>query len=152
MIVVEGELSREMGLNGDRWGHGSHKRLADGTPDPRTQLTLINARLLRRLSADEQRQSLAGDQLVVDLDLSVANLPIGQRLRVGEAVIEISDIPHNGCHKFRERFGEAALRLVNSPRGKSMRLRGVYARVESRVRIRQGDSIVKLGKNDDGSV
>ena len=79
VIVVEGELSRELGLNGDRWGNASHKRLADDTPDPRTQLTLINARLLKSLATDRRVQSLAGDQLVVDLDLSVANLPIGQR-------------------------------------------------------------------------
>ena len=45
---------------------------------------------------------------MVDLDLSVANLPVGQRLRIGSAVIEISDIPHNGCGKFRERYGEEA--------------------------------------------
>jgi hypothetical protein len=144
VIVAEGVLSRERGLNGDRWQIASHKRLADGTSDARTQLTLINARLLKSLAMDQERQSLAGDQLVVDLDLSIANLPIGERLRIGSAVIEISDIPHNGCQKFRERFGDAALELVNSPRGKSLRLRGVYARVVEPGRIRQGDSIVKL--------
>lgn len=80
----------------------------------------------------------------VELDLSSTNLPPGQRLRIGSAVIEISDIPHNGCHKFGARYGDAALRFINSARGKALRLRGVYARVVQAGRVNQGDVITKL--------
>jgi MOSC domain-containing protein YiiM len=143
-LVAAGDLTGELGLAGDHWSTTTRHRLADGQPDPRRQLTLINVRLLRHLAAHEDQFALAGDQLIVDLDLSHANLAPGQRLRVGMAGIEITDVPHNGCHKFRARYGDAALRLVNSPRGKSLRLRGVYARVVQPGRVAMGDSLVKL--------
>jgi hypothetical protein len=142
--LAEGELNCESGLAGDDWSATTGFRLSDGRPDPRSQLTLINVRLLRWLAGDEERLALAGDQLIVDLDLSHQNLAPGQRLRIGSTVIEITDIPHNGCHKFRARYGDAALRLVNSKRGKSLRLRGAYAQVVQPGRIGVGDAIVKL--------
>jgi hypothetical protein len=144
VLVAEGELTCEAGLAGDHWSTTTRYRLADGSPDPRRQLTLINVRLLRSLATNEEQLALAGDQLVVDLDLSNSNLKPGQRIRIGTAIIEITEIPHNGCHKFRARYGDAALRLVNSRQGKSLRLRGVYARVVQPGRVAKGDSIVKL--------
>ena len=65
------------------------------------------------------RRALAGDQLHLDLDLSVDNLPPGTRLALGEAVIEVTARPHNGCAKFSERFGIDAVRWVNSPGGQA---------------------------------
>ena len=47
---------------------------------------------------------LAGDQLYVDLDLSLGNLPAGSLLAVGQAVLRVSEAPHLGCAKFVERF------------------------------------------------
>jgi hypothetical protein len=146
--AAEGRLSPEYGLEGGRWRLTSYFRLSDGTADPRSQLTLINSRLLRGLAGSEDRVELAGDQLVVDLDLSVENLPVGQRLAIGSAVIEITDIPHKGCQKFRARYGDAALQFVNSPRGAALRLRGLYARVIQEGKVRLGDEVVKL---NDGS-
>jgi hypothetical protein len=143
-MAAEGRLSPEYGLEGDRWRLTSYFRLSDGSPDPRSQLTLINSRLLRGLAGSEDRVELAGDQLVVDLDLSVENLPVGQRLAIGSAIIEITDIPHKGCQKFRARYGDAALHFVNSPRGVALRLRGLYARVIQEGKVRLGDEVVKL--------
>ena len=78
------------------------------------------------------------------LQLRAKCVRCGGDVPIGVAGIEITDVPHNGCHKFRARYGDAALRLVNSPRGKSLRLRGVYARVVQPGRVATGDSIVKL--------
>ena len=106
----------------------------------------MSARAAELVSAGQrQRWALAGDQLYVDLDLSEANLPTGTRLAVGSAVVELTPPPHTGCKKFVQRFGLDAMRFVNSPEGRSLRLRGANARVVERGLVRPGDEIRKLG-------
>ena len=104
----------------------------------------MNARLAQLIASDRQRWALAGDQLYVDLDLSIENLPVGTRLSVGNAVIEVSDVPHTGCAKFSARFGTEALKFVNKSPGRELRLRGLNARVVEPGRVRVGDTISKL--------
>ena len=86
---------------------------------------------------------MAGDNLVVDLDLNEANLPVGQRLRAGEVLLEITDVPHTGCAQFAERFGPDAVRYINSSQRKKLRLRGVFARVLEAGTIQVGDRVRK---------
>ncbi|MCI0561485.1 MAG: hypothetical protein MN733_23605 [Nitrososphaera sp.] len=59
-------------------------------------------------------------------------------------MIEITDQPHTGCKKFAARFGLDALKLVNSPLGRQLQLRGVNAKVEQHGKIRVGDLVKKL--------
>ena len=141
-VLEEASLDVDFGLVGDDWHARSSRR--GGDPDPRTQLTLMNARTVALLAGDRERWPLAGDQLYVDLDLSPENLPPGARLEVGTAVVEISDVPHTGCAKFTERFGSAAIRFVNGSSGRAHRLRGVNARVVQNGVVRPGDPIRKL--------
>jgi MOSC domain-containing protein YiiM len=134
-------LSPEGGVEGDRWETSKGK---DGGPDPRAQISLMNARLLRMIAQDDERVPLAGDNLIVDLDLSEANMPAGQRLAAGEAVLEVTDLPHTGCSKFVERFGPDAVRYINAAEHRSLRLRGLYARVLKAGTVRVGDVVSKL--------
>ena len=53
----------------------------------------------------------------------------GQRLRIGDAVIEVTAEPHTGCSKFASRYGVDALKFVNMGEGARLKLRGIYARV-----------------------
>ncbi len=62
---------------------------------------------------------------------------------MGTAVIEITDQAHTGCLKFAQRFGNDALKFVNQPEGRALRLRGVYARVIAAGTVQAGDSIRK---------
>src|SRR5688572_12494898 len=62
-------VSSENGVDGDRWRTSCWLTLPDGSPDPRVQVSLMNARILRLVAADEERMALAGDNLIVDLDL-----------------------------------------------------------------------------------
>ncbi len=110
-----------------------------------TQLTLMNSRAADAIAGSRDRWPLAGDQLYVDFDLSRTNLQPGDRLRLGQAVLEVADHPHTGCRKFAERFGAAALAWVNSEEGKQLHLRGIYVRVLRGGEVKVGDHIQKLG-------
>lgn len=138
------EVSPEGGVHGDRWQATCGRRGADGLPDPAVQVTLMNARCIQVLAGDRSRWSMAGDNLFVDLDLSSDNLPAGTRLQVGCAILEITEPPHLGCAKFSRRFGGDALKFVNSPEGKSLRLRGAHARVVQPGAIRVGETLRRL--------
>ncbi len=87
---------------------------------------------------------MAGDQLYLDLDLSVENLPSGTRLALGEAAIEVTSEPHTGCKKFVERFGLDAMKFVNSGVGRELNLRGINAKVVRGGSLRVGDSARKI--------
>ncbi|HIM66641.1 MAG TPA: MOSC domain-containing protein [Acidimicrobiia bacterium] len=143
-LLDEGELDLDEGLVGDSWNQRPSKLTDDGGPHPDMQLNLINSRLLALICPDPKRRGLAGDQLVVDLDLAAVNLPAWTRLAIGSAVIEVTDQPHTGCAKFSQRFGVEALRLVNSEVGGELNLRGINARVVQPGAIRKGDRITKI--------
>lgn len=141
--LAEGRLDPEVGLVGDDWRARGSRHTEDGSAELERQLTLMNDRAATLFAVDPARRALAGDQLYVDLDLSEATLPAGSRLRVGTALVEITEKPHTGCAKFVERFGPAAARLVNQPEGRALRLRGVNARVVEAGTVRPGDAVTR---------
>lgn len=144
VMLEEAELHLDHGVVGDSWRARGSGRTEDGAAHPDMQLNMISSRVLDLIAGGRERWPLAGDQLCVDLDLSEHGLPPWTRLRIGEAVIEITDQPHTGCGKFSSRYGADALRWVNSPEGRSLRLRGVNARVVEPGMIRRGDTVSKL--------
>ncbi len=143
-VLTEGELHLSEGLVGDSWSRRSSSRTADGSAHPEMQLNIMNSRVIALLAQDQSRWPLAGDQLYLDLDLSVENLPPGTRLSLGSAVIEVTAQPHTGCKKFVARFGIEAMTFVNSPLGKQLRLRGINARVVQPGVIRVGQTAKKI--------
>jgi hypothetical protein len=143
-VLDEGMLDLELGLVGDVWKARGSSRAPDRSANPDAQLTLMNARAAQAIAGTSERRPLAGDQLYVDLDLSIENLPTGTRLAVGDAVIEVTPEPHTGCAKFSARFGTEALRFVNKSPGRELRLRGVNTRVVTPGTVRAGDPISKL--------
>lgn len=143
-VLDIGMLDLDEGLIGDNWKARGSSRTADGSAHPDMQLNVMNARVIALLAQRKDRWALAGDQLYIDLDLSAENAPPGTRLRLGEAVIEVTDQPHTGCKKFAARFGLDALQFVNSPVGKQLRLRGINAKVICSGAIRVGDVVNKI--------
>jgi hypothetical protein len=143
-LLAEAVLDLEQGLVGDNWRIRGSSSTVDGSAHPDMQLTLMNARSVALIAVDPDRRQLAGDQFFVDLDLSVTNLPPGSRLRLGEATVEVTEIPHRGCGKFSARFGVEALKFVNSKVGRELNLRGINARVVEGGVVRLGDPVAKI--------
>ena len=143
-VIAQGELSLTEGLLGDNWKMRSSRHTPDGSANPESQITVMNARTIELLAQGPERWSLAGDQLYIDMDLSDANLPPGTKLAIGSAILEVSAQPHTGCKKFSERFGVEAMKFVNSPEGKRLHLRGINTRVVRGGSIHSGDVVKKI--------
>jgi hypothetical protein len=143
-ILETGTLDLAEGLVGDNWGTRGSSRTEDGTSHPDMQLNIMNARVIDLIAQDRERWQLAGDQLFVDLDLSDENLPPGTRLAMGAAVVVVTEEPHTGCAKFVKRFGVDAMKFVNSSLGRTLRLRGLNAKVVQPGTIRVGDVVRKM--------
>ena len=143
-IVEQGELTLEHGLEGDNWLARGDRLATDGSADPLRQVTLMNSRVLDLIAGPTENWPEAGDQLYADFDISETNAPAGTHLKIGNATLEVTEPPHTGCGKFKSRYGHDALRWVNSDAGKSLKLRGINARVVHSGTIRTGDQISKF--------
>ena len=141
-VIDAGTLDVDQGLIGDNWLKKGSRWRRGG--DPKRQITVMNFRFAKLVAGGEDRIPLAGDQLYVDLDLSQENLPVGTRIAVGRAVIEVTKPPHLGCKKFVERFGMDAMMFANSDFGKLHNLRGINARVIVGGKARPGDPVAKI--------
>jgi len=141
VVVTEAVLDETEGMVGDNWLARGSSSTPDGLANPESQLTIMSTRVLAAIEPDEARWAVAGDQLLVDFDLSLEHLPAGTHILVGEAELVISEKPHTGCAKFSGRFGSDALRWINSPVGRDGRYRGVNARVVRGGPVRVGDAI-----------
>jgi MOSC domain-containing protein YiiM len=131
-------LTPEAGVPGDAWGRRL-PLLADA------QITVMQTDVAE-LVANGQPLALFGDNLFLDLDLSAGNLPVGSRVRIGEAVLEVTPKPHNGCRKFLGRFGKDALRFVAQPELRHRNLRGIYLRVVEAGDVQVGDAVEVLAR------
>ena len=143
-LLEQAELDLLQGLVGDTWNRRRSKSTPDGSPNIEMQITVINSRAAALVAREKNRWQLAGDQLYIDLDLSAENLPAGTRMALGSAVIEVTAPPHLGCQKFVARFGLEAMKFVNSPLGRELRLRGIHARVVQAGQICTGDLARKI--------
>lgn len=131
-------LTPDGGMPEDAWGHQWRR-------SRQAQLAVMQANVAA-LIANGQPLALFGDNLILDLDLSDANLPSGSRIRAGSAVLEITPLPHNGCRKFRARFGDAALRFTLKAELRHLNLRGVYMQVVEGGEVGVGDPVEVLSR------
>ncbi|KAE9624218.1 hypothetical protein GP644_23545 [Parasedimentitalea maritima] len=54
---------------------------------------------------DRVDMSHSGDTIIADLEVRLANMPVGTKLQVGSAVIETSDLWNESCAKWKMCFG-----------------------------------------------
>src|SRR3989441_11740483 len=131
-------LKLDAGIPGDAWGRqqGPHAERA---------ITVMQIDVAE-LIANRQPLALFGDNLFLSLDLSTDNLPPGSRVRAGGAVLEVTPMPHNGCRKFRGRFGGDALRFVWKAELRHRNLRGIYMRTLQGGEIARGDAVEVIAR------
>lgn len=142
--ITKGALSVSEGLSGDRWAWDSWRTTETGAPHPDVQICVMNSRCLELVAGSRDRWAAAGNNLVIDMDLSLGNLPPGSRLVVGTAEIEITAEPHFACGSFIERYGRDAGIFFNTGAGRAECLRGRYAKVVSDGQIAIGDRVHKI--------
>ena len=138
MALKEVRLDPELGVPGDAWGRAKDRRLD-------MQIAVMETGVAR-LIANGQPLELFGDCLMLDLDLSRENLPPSSRVRVGQALLEVTPMPHNGCSKFQARFGKDALRFVVMKELRHNNLRGTYMRVVNGGSVCIGDAAEVLSR------
>lgn len=131
-------VTPDIGVPGDGWGKNPNR-------SPLSQITVMRRDVIELLG-NGQPLTVPGDNLVVDLDLSDANLPAGSRLRVGAALVEVTPEPHNGCSKFRARFGTDALQFVQRKETRHLNLRGIHFRVIEAGEVAVGSPMVVLSR------
>ena len=134
-MVERVEVIPEEGVAGDRWAESPYATAGN-------EVSVINAYLLRAIAGGKpEHMALSGDNLHVDLDLSQENLPVGTRLLIGSAVLEVSEVEHCPCRHFIERFGQTATKKVARANRLGLRGRGVLCHVRERGEIELGDTI-----------
>jgi len=134
------EISAAQGTHGDTWANGKKGKPAN----PEAQICIMSARTIALIAVARDNWAPAGDNLFIDMDIRPENLPIGTRLTLGTAEIEITRKPHLGCFKFIDRYGKDAETFVNDMDGRAQRLRGVYGRVVRDGRVSLGDTVAKV--------
>ena len=131
-------LEIDGGMPGDSWGRNAKRKFDAQLATMQTDVA--------ELIANGQPLELAGDNLYLALDLSSENLPTGSRVQAGGVLLEVTPMPHNGCKKFRARFGEGAHRFVCDAGLRHRNLRGIYFRVIEAGEVKVGDPVAVVSR------
>lgn len=137
-------MTRAEAVPGDRWLTEPWIRLADGSPDPRIQISILPLRVLDLVWQDRIGTEHPGDTIVADLDCSEANLPENTLLRAGTVLLRVSSLFNDGCVKWKARYGQAAKDWITAPGHPPLRLRGLLCEVVEDGAVSLGDRIEAL--------
>jgi hypothetical protein len=131
-------LEIDDGMPGDAWARNPKRKVEAQLATMQTDVA--------ELIANGQPLEISGDNLYLALDLSNENLPAGSRVRIGSVLLEVTPMPHDGCKKFRARFGDGAHRFVSDPQLRHRNLRGMYFRVVESGDVSVGDQVIVLSR------
>ncbi|WP_270730255.1 MOSC domain-containing protein [Shimia sp. Alg240-R146] len=143
-FVDEITLTSAEGIPGERWATQPWMRLENGTPHPGIQVCVIPKRILDLVWTPNGEAMHPGDTFAADIDPSEENLPEGQLLSVGTAVLRVSEVFNDGCVKWKARYGAQVYHWVRDPAHRTYRLRGFLCSVVQDGQIRTGDVLRKV--------
>jgi hypothetical protein len=132
------------GVEGCRWSHTPWMKLEDGAGDPRIQVSILQKRVLDLVYDSTADDLHPGDTMIVDMDLSHANLPIGTILQAGTAQLRVTDYWNDACVKWKVRYGSDALDWVREEANIKSRLRGVTCQIVTDGVIVNGTPLIKV--------
>lgn len=135
------DMSAARGVEGERWLTAPWMRLEDGAPDPRIQVSILSKRVMDAVWLDREGTVHPGDTIIADLNTSEEVLPVGTRLQLGTAIVEVTDVFNEGCVKWKVRYGQDAKDWITRPEHIALRLRGVLCQIVQDGTVRKGDVI-----------
>ena len=138
------DMTVNHGIIGERWITNPWLTLPNGKPDPRIQVSILSQRVMDLCWRDRANTVHPGDPIVVDMNLSAANLPVGTRLSAGSAILEVSDKFNTACIKWSDRYGNDSLRWINKRENRDFRLRGILCKIVRDGTVKVGDQLIKL--------
>ena len=148
VLPSEVRVTAAEGVPGDHWIKGTGHAVESGAGHPDSQICMMMASCIRAIAGDRANCPAAGDNFFIDMYLTPANVPPGTRFAIGSAVFVVSELPHNGCQLFVDRYGREACVFLMTGEGKKNRLRGIYARVTRDGTVSVGDRVRKLDVSD----
>ncbi len=135
-------MTKAGGIPGERWATAPWLKLADGSPDPRIQVSILPVRVMDLVWRDRVNTPHPGDPIVADLECSLANLPTGSLIQAGTAVLKVSDEFNMGCAKWKVRYGADARFFIDGPPGHAeKRLRGILCSIEEDGEVTAADQL-----------
>lgn len=143
-MVDEIILTKAQGIPGERWSTQPWIRLENGDPHPGIQVCIIPQRVMDLVWTPDSDGLHPGDTFAADIDTSEANMPEGQLLSVGTALIRVSEVFNDACVKWKARYGQDVFDWVRNPAHRAHRLRGLLCSIEQDGVIRTGDVLRKV--------
>lgn len=137
-------LTRAHGVAGDFEMQTPWLKLADGTIDPRIQVSILPQRVLDLCWRNRHTNLHPGDQIIADLNMTVENLRPGTLIAAGTAVLRVSGIWNEGCVKWKARCGKVAYDWTRAPAHEALRLRGIFCAIEQDGDGAVGDKITLI--------
>ncbi len=140
---TEIQLTRQNGIPGERWSRAPWLKTPDGSPDPRIQVSILGKRIMDAVWRDRTVPH-PGDTMIADMDFSHENMPVGQLLQAGTAIIRVSDVFNDACVKWKVRYGEDAKNFITIPEHVKYRLRGILCEVVEDGTVTLSDRLTKI--------
>lgn len=139
------KLLENLGVEGD-YHAGEfvrHRYLAEKDPTrPNVrQVLIIDTAILRYLAGQgiELLPGWMGENIIID-GVSIMTLPIGTRLEIGEAIVELAEI-RNPCYQLDDMHPGVLEAVMASGPAPDHRNAGILARVVQGGLVRRGDSV-----------
>ncbi len=104
LLIQEATLVPGIGLKGDH----ARKSWYKGAVVPGREVSAVSLEVLHLLDVDP---SVVGDNLVTR-GIDLRGLAAGTQFRVGEAILERSNVPHRPCLLFKERTNPTAFKVA----------------------------------------